>query len=68
VAKIVIEDNVTLGTGAIVIAPRGATLRIGFGAKIGAGTVVTADVPPRARVVGARPRILTEEEQPGKSG
>ncbi len=68
VAKIVIEDNVTLGTGAIVIAPRGATLRIGSGAKIGAGTVVTADVPSRARVVGARPRILTEEEQPGKSG
>jgi serine O-acetyltransferase len=68
VARIVIEDNVTLGTGAIVIAPRGTTLRIGAGARIGAGTVVTADVPPKARLVGARPRIVGEDEQPGESG
>ena len=68
VSKIVIEDNVTLGAGAIVIAPRGTTLRIGSGAKIGAGTVVTGDVPPRAKLVGARPRLVTPEEQPDESG
>lgn len=68
VSKIVIEDNVTLGAGVIVIAPRGATLRIGSGAKIGAGTVVTGDVPSRAKLVGARPRLVTPEEQPDESG
>ncbi|HTW42042.1 MAG TPA: DapH/DapD/GlmU-related protein [Solirubrobacteraceae bacterium] len=57
-ARIVIEDDVKIGANAVVIAPRGTTLRIGQGARVGAGTVVTEDVPAGAIVVGARPRVL----------
>ncbi len=61
-ARIVVEDHVRIGAGAVVIAPRGRTLRLGRGARIGAGTVVTRDVPAGATVVGAEPRIMTKEE------
>ena len=57
-ARIVVEDGVKIGTNAVVIAPRGQVLRIGRGARIGAGTVVTKDVPARATVVAAPPRVL----------
>jgi len=56
-SRIVIGDHVTIGTGAVLIAPRGGTLHIGNGARIGAGTVVTEDVPRRATVVGPPPRM-----------
>jgi serine O-acetyltransferase len=62
--EIVVEDGVTIGTGAIVIAAPGTTLRIGKGAQIGAGAVVTQDVPPFATVVPAPARILLD--QPGR--
>jgi serine acetyltransferase len=61
-ARIVIEDHVKIGANAVVIAPRGSTLRIGKGARIGAGTVVTEDVPAGAIVVGAAPRVLRSED------
>jgi serine acetyltransferase len=60
-ARIVIEDGVTIGSNVVVIAPRGRTLHIGRGARIGAGTVVTKDVPPRSTVVGAAPRVIARE-------
>lgn len=44
----VIEDEVFLGTGALVLPGR----RVGRGAKVGAGAVVTRDVPPGATVKG----------------
>jgi serine O-acetyltransferase len=43
-----VEDNVTIGSGAKLLGP----VRVGHGAKIGANTVVIADVPPNATVVG----------------
>ena len=60
-AQIIIEDGVKIGTNAVVIAPRGVTLRIGRGARIGAGTVVTRDVPGHATVVAPAPRIVLAE-------
>jgi serine O-acetyltransferase len=61
VSRIIIEDGVRIGAKAAVIAPRAKTLRVGRGAFIGAGTVVTKDVPARATIVGAAPRLLADE-------
>jgi serine O-acetyltransferase len=64
-AKIVVESNVVIGAGVIVVAPRGRTLTIGHGSRIGAGTVITSDVAPRTTVVGPEPRVVSTRE-PGE--
>jgi maltose O-acetyltransferase len=51
---IIIEDDAWLGTGAIVM----PNVRIGEGAVVGAGSVVTKDVPPYTVVVGSPARAL----------
>ena len=51
---ITIEDNVWLGGGAIVLP--GVT--IGRDAVVGAGAVVTKDIPPRTVVVGNPARVI----------
>jgi len=53
VGPIVIEDGVWIGTGAIIL----PNVTIGHAAIVGAGAVVTKDVPPCTVVVGvpARP-------------
>jgi serine O-acetyltransferase len=66
-SRIVIEQGVKLGTNAVVIAPRGQCLRIGRGARVGAGAIVTGDVPARATVVGPAARIVTADERSEKS-
>ncbi|HXI71484.1 MAG TPA: acyltransferase [Verrucomicrobiae bacterium] len=50
---VVVEDDVWIGIGAIIL----KGVHIGRGARIGAGTVVTKDVPAGATVIGnpARP-------------
>jgi len=60
-ARIVIEDGVKIGTNAVVIAQRGQVLRIGRGARLGAGVVVTQDVPARATVVSPPARVLLRD-------
>src|SRR6478672_10928622 len=43
-----VQDNVTIGSGAKLLGP----ITVGHGAKIGANSVVIADVPPKSTVVG----------------
>lgn len=60
VAKpIVIEDNVWLGGGAILL----PGVKIGRNAVVGAGAVVTRDVPANTVVVGNPARVIREIEQ-----
>lgn len=60
---VVVEDRVFIGANAVVI----EGCRIGEGAVIGAGAVVTHDVPPRALVVGVPGRIVKTLEKEEKS-
>lgn len=54
---VIIEDDVRIGIGAIVL----KGVRIGQGARIAAGAVVTRDVPPGAFVAGNPARIVDED-------
>jgi len=53
-SKIVIEDDVWIGHGAILLSP----LRIGRGSIVAAGSVVVKDVPPYAIVAGNPARLI----------
>jgi acetyltransferase-like isoleucine patch superfamily enzyme len=52
--NITIEDNVFIGMNSLVIKP----VNIGKGAVIGAGSVVTKNIPDRAIVVGNPAKII----------
>jgi serine O-acetyltransferase len=56
--RIVIEDDVSIGASSVIFAPLNRSLRIGRGARIGAGAVVAEDIPADATVVSAPPRII----------
>jgi acetyltransferase-like isoleucine patch superfamily enzyme len=57
---VIVEDDVWIGTRAVIL----PGVRIGYGSVIGAGSVVTKDVPPMTVVAGipAKPikKIKTE--------
>lgn len=59
VEPVVIEDDVWIGHGATVL----KGVRIGRGAIVAAGAVVTKDVPPYAIVGGVPARVLSRREQ-----
>jgi acetyltransferase-like isoleucine patch superfamily enzyme len=52
--KIVVDDHVWLGVGVIVL----SGVRIGKGAVVGAGSVVTHDIPDGGVVVGVPARVV----------
>jgi serine O-acetyltransferase len=56
--RIVIEDDVKIGANSVVISPSRQDLRIGRGARIGAGAVVSRDVPPGSTVVSQQPQVI----------
>jgi acetyltransferase-like isoleucine patch superfamily enzyme len=56
---VVIEDDVWIGIGAIIL----KGVRIGKGARIGAGSVITKDVPPATEVFGNPARIISHEQR-----
>jgi acetyltransferase-like isoleucine patch superfamily enzyme len=59
---IIIEDDVWVGFGAIVL----SGVRIGKGAVIGAGSVVTRDVPEGAVVAGSPARVIKMRDELGE--
>lgn len=58
-AKVHVEDEVNIGVGAIVM----PGVRVGRGAKIGAGAVVTHDVAAYSIVAGAPARFMRERPE-----
>ena len=58
-----IGDGVLIGAGAIIL----GNIRIGECARVGAGSVVVKDVPPRVTVVGVPARIVGEAGAPQPS-
>lgn len=52
--KVIIENNVHIGTNATIL----PNIKIGEGAVIGAGAVVTKDVPKGAVVVGVPAKVI----------
>ena len=55
-SPVVLEDDVWVGPNATIL----KGVRVGAGAFIEAGALVTRDVPPRARVVGNPARVVGE--------
>ena len=60
--KTEIGENVFLGSDTMLVAP----VKIGKGAKTGAGAVVTHDVPPDTLVVGVPAKPLHKSESDEK--
>jgi serine O-acetyltransferase len=55
-----VGNDVVIGTNASIL----GAITIGDGARVGAGSVVVRDVPPRATVVGIPGRIVLQDGKP----
>ena len=58
--KIVIEDDVWIGINVVIL----KNVRIGQGAVVSAGAVVTKDVPPYSVVAGVPAKIISWRKEP----
>jgi len=58
-----IGNDVVIGTNASIL----GAIMVGDGARVGAGSVVVRDVPPRATVVGIPGRIVLQDGRPVSS-
>lgn len=56
--KLLIEEDVVLGPGCLVICGRGQSLVIGQGSVIAAGAVIAKSVPPHTLCAGPRAEII----------
>jgi acetyltransferase-like isoleucine patch superfamily enzyme len=66
--QIILEKNVFIGACCTIIAADGATLRIGEGAVVGSGAVISADVPARTLVAPERTRAFAQVTVPFTMG
>ena len=62
-APVIIEDDVVIGGNVVVL----EGVRIGAGAVIAAGSVVTADVPSGAVAAGSPARIVKQKDEKTES-
>jgi serine O-acetyltransferase len=62
--KIVIEDNAVVGANAVIMTPSNKSVRIGYGARVGAGSVVTHDVPPQMNAVSPAAELKPRRNHP----
>lgn len=56
--RVIIGDRVTIGVNAVILPRSNTTLSIGDDAVIGAGAVVTSDVPAGAVMIGVPARVM----------
>ena len=62
--RVIIGKNVFIGASCVITAPANRTLRIGEGAVIAAGTVISSDVPSQALVGAERPKPIARVTVP----
>jgi acetyltransferase-like isoleucine patch superfamily enzyme len=62
--EVAIEDNVFIGMNCLIL----KGVRIGKGSVIGAGSVVTEDVPPNVIVAGNPARLVRRLDNNSKTG
>jgi acetyltransferase-like isoleucine patch superfamily enzyme len=61
---VVVERDSFVGAGCLLLATPGRTLRIGAGAVITAGSVITSDVPPGVLYGNDKPKVLARANVP----
>lgn len=66
--EIVIEDGAVVGANSVIMTPRHRGIRIGRGARVGAGAVITHDVPSRTIAISAPVELRPRRERNRDTG
>jgi serine O-acetyltransferase len=64
--RVIIEDNAAIGANSVVMTRSGDSIRIGFGSRVGAGAVVTRDVPPRMNAISSPAELRPRRNHPSR--